>query len=137
MDSGVAAQPWGHEETLLGARNRIEQLREIAPQAALWMAIEGGVVEEPTLGLVAMAWVVVQRAQREGVAQSASFVLPEAVAHWLRQGVELGDAMDRVTGEHNIKQGQGAVGVLTQGRVSRQDLYCPAVQLAMIPLLPV
>ena len=49
--------------------------------------------------------------------------LPEAVAQLIRDGVELGEAMDRLTGEHNTKQRQGAVGILTAGLVDRQAAY--------------
>ena len=36
-------------------------------------------------------------------------------AQLVRGGMELGHAMDAVTGEHNVKQGVGAVGILTAG----------------------
>ena len=56
------------------------------------------------------AWAVV-RSQRTGAlskARSASFMLPDQIVQLVRQGVELGDADDRVFGR--VKSGQGCVG---------------------------
>jgi len=44
--------------------------------------------------------------------------------------------MDRVTGEHDVKRGAGAVGILTAGLVSRQEAYEVLVAYALAPLLP-
>jgi non-canonical (house-cleaning) NTP pyrophosphatase len=49
--------------------------------------------------------------------------LPAAVAKLVREGMELGHAMDRLTGEQNTKHRQGAVGILTAGLVDRQAAY--------------
>jgi non-canonical (house-cleaning) NTP pyrophosphatase len=50
--------------------------------------------------------------------------LPSKVARLIREnGLELGAAMDRLTGEYNVKHRQGAVGVLTAGLVDRQAAY--------------
>ena len=49
--------------------------------------------------------------------------LPDRVASMIRDGLELGHAMDRLIGEHNTKHGKGAVGILTGGLVDRQQAY--------------
>jgi non-canonical (house-cleaning) NTP pyrophosphatase len=49
--------------------------------------------------------------------------------------MELGHAMDAVTGTHNVKQGLGAVGILTRGPVSRQQAYESILAYALAPLL--
>jgi non-canonical (house-cleaning) NTP pyrophosphatase len=43
--------------------------------------------------------------------------------------------MDAVGGTHNVKQGVGAVGVLTLGLVTRQQAYEVLVAYALVPLL--
>jgi len=51
----------------------------------------------------------------------------------VRQGVELGEADDRIFGRNNSKQQNGAVGLLTGDAVDRAGLYVPAVIFALIP----
>ena len=55
---------------------------------------------------------------------SLAMPLPDAVARLIRdEGLELGHAMDRISGEYNVKHRQGAVGILTAGLVDRQAAY--------------
>ena len=61
--------------------------------------------------------------------------LPERVAKLVRQGVELGHAIDQISGELDTKQGAGAVGFLTGGLVDRQRAYEPLVAYALSPYL--
>ncbi len=132
--SGVAAQPMGIEETLRGAVNRARAARALHPDADFAVGIEGGL--EP-LGddLLAMAWVVViDRAGTVGRARSGSFVLPREVTSLIRdEGIELGDADDRVFGQSDSKRKNGSVGLLTGNVITRADFYAPAVTLALIP----
>jgi non-canonical (house-cleaning) NTP pyrophosphatase len=63
-------------------------------------------------------------------------LLPPVVATLVRDtGLELGAAMDRITGEHDTKQRQGAVGILTAGLVDRQAAYEVLVTYALAPFL--
>lgn len=133
--SGVPDQPWGDDETIRGARTRARAARE-ALDADAGIGIEGGVVAEPNGAVRTCAWaVVVTRDGREGVGGSLSMPLPARVAALVREGMELGHAMDAVTGEHNVKQGLGAVGILTAGLVTRQQAYEVILAYAMGPLL--
>ena len=61
--------------------------------------------------------------------------LPPAVAALVRSGVELGEAMDALTGARDTKRGVGAVGVLTRGLVDRQRAYEAIVAYALAPFL--
>jgi len=120
--STVRDQPFGDEETIRGALARARAARE-AVGAELGIGIEGGVVESED-GMRTCAWAaVVDGSGREGVGGSLAMPLPDRVADLVRDGIELGAAMDRLTGEHNTKQRQGAVGILTAGLVDRQAAY--------------
>ena len=59
----------------------------------------------------------------------------ETAAALVRGGTELGHAMDALTGAHNVKQGAGAVGILTHGLVTRQQAYETLVAYALAPLM--
>jgi non-canonical (house-cleaning) NTP pyrophosphatase len=61
--------------------------------------------------------------------------LPEAVAQMIREGEELGHAMDRLVAERGTKHGKGAVGILTAGRIDRQAAYEVLVTYALAPFV--
>ena len=82
------------------------------------------------------AWAAtVSRDGRVGVGGSLAMILPDRVASLVREGVELGHAMDRVSGAHNTKHNAGAVGILTAGLVDRQRAYEWLVTYALAPFL--
>jgi inosine/xanthosine triphosphatase len=134
VPSGVRDQPEGDAETIRGATQRAAAaLRESG--ADLAVGLEGGVVEEHG-HMRTCAWaVVVSRDGRTGVGGSLAMPLPDRVAALVRDGVELGHAMDRVTGGHDTKRGAGAVGILTAGLVDRQRAYEALVAYALAPFL--
>ncbi len=132
VPSGVPDQPFGDEEAIAGARTRARSAREAA-DADLGVGLEGGVVDGPQ-GMRSNAWcVVVHRDGREGVGGSLAMPLPDAVARMVRDGMELGHAMDALVAEVGTKHGKGAVGVLTAGRIDRQAAYEVLVTYAMAP----
>lgn len=135
VPSGVRDQPWGDEETIRGALARAHAARS-ALDADWGIGIEGGVIDEGGTRVRTCAWAaIVGRDGREGVGGSLSLELPPRVGALVRGGMELGHAMDAVTGQHNVKQGVGAVGVLTAGLVTRQGAYETLVAYAAVPFL--
>jgi inosine/xanthosine triphosphatase len=132
--SGVADQPIGDAETIRGATQRARAALD-ASGADIAVGLEGGVVEEDGF-MRTCAWAaVVSRDGRVGVGGSLAMILPDRVASLVRNGVELGHAMDRVTGNHNTKHNAGAVGILTAGLVDRQRAYEWLVTYALAPFL--
>ncbi|MFS8636871.1 MAG: inosine/xanthosine triphosphatase [Gemmatimonadota bacterium] len=134
VPSGVGHQPMSDEETLLGARNRAEGARRLAPDADFWVGMEGGVEEHPA-GLASFAWIVVLSRSQIGQGRSGVFFLPEPVARLVRSGVELGDANDRVFATQGSKLEAGAIGLLTRGALDRVELYEHATVLALVPFV--
>lgn len=135
VPSGVPDQPWGDDETIRGALTRARAARE-ALDADVGIGIEGGVVAAADGSVRTCAWVAAAaRDGREGIGGSLALTLPERVAALVRDGMELGHAMDMVSGTHNVKQGAGAVGMLTRGLVTRQQAYEVLVAYALAPLL--
>jgi len=128
-ESGVAAQPMTSAETLLGADNRLRHLQQ-QQHADFYVAIEAGLDDGMTF-----AWMRISDGKQEGRARSASLQLPAAAVHRLAQGEELGDVMDDLFGTQNIKQAGGAIGLLTQHKLSRSSVYQQALVLALIPFL--
>ena len=132
--SGVSDQPMSDGETLLGAQNRADDCQRQHPEADYWVGLEGGCQFEGD-ALEAYAWMVIRTQNQVGKARTAAFILPNAVAQLVRQGLELGDADDQVFGQKNSKQRGGAVGLLTRNIIDRQSYYEHALILALIPFL--
>ncbi|NPA27011.1 MAG: inosine/xanthosine triphosphatase [Chloroflexi bacterium] len=134
VSSGVGDQPRSDQETRRGARQRARASRQLVPQADLWIGLEGGI--ERIEGMwYTFGWVAaLNPAGHWGSARSAAFPLPPAVARLLDQGWELGPADDAVFGTQQSKQHLGAVGLVTEGRLTRADLYAQAALLALTPL---
>jgi len=134
IESGVSEQPWGDKETRQGALNRAQAVLAAAG-SDLGVGLEGGVLETE-MGLMTCAWcVMVDREGRIGVGGGVHMRLPPSVARALRAGGELGPAMDQLSGQHNTKQAQGAVGILTGGLSDRGAAYGQLVALALAPFV--
>ena len=133
--STVPDQPFGDDETIRGALARASAAR-VALNADLGVGLEGGVVENADGLMRTCAWAAIVDANgRSGVGGSLAMTLPPEVAAMIRDGVELGVAMDRLVGATNTKHGRGAVGILTAGIVDRQRAYEVLVAYALAPFI--
>jgi inosine/xanthosine triphosphatase len=133
--STVPDQPFGDDETIRGAVARASAARA-ALDADLGVGIEGGVVEEADGSMRTCAWAAIVDARgRSGVGGSLAMTLPREVAAMIRDGIELGVAMDKLVGGSNTKHGRGAVGILTAGLVDRQRAYEVLVAYALAPFV--
>lgn len=135
VPSGVKDQPDSDEETRRGAWNRVRAARKARPDADAWVGLEGG-LERIDGQWLASAWMVVAAADgRAGQARTPTLPLPPRVTALVDAGEELGVANDRVFGTHNSKQGGGAFGLLTQGRLTRSGVYAETLELALLPVV--
>ena len=134
VPSGVGAQPFGDEATRSGALERARQALERC-DAELALGLEGGV--ELDGGRVwLLSWVAaLDRDGRTGYASGLRMLLPPQVADGLRAGEELGVLIDRLFGVHDSKTQSGAVGLLTDGVVSRTDAFADLVAMSLAPWL--
>lgn len=127
VPSGVSDQPMSDEETRTGALNRARAC--IASGAGLGIGLEGGVMESES-GMLSVNWgALVDESGYEVVAAGARYPLPEEIAEGIRSGQELGDLIDRFTARQNVRQKEGAVGIFTDGRVTRRDFYVHIARL--------
>jgi inosine/xanthosine triphosphatase len=133
VPSGVPDQPASDTETHQGAVNRARTALREHPGWDYYVGIEGGIQTLEGGGMHAFAWIVVLSDGRLGQARSGTFELPPAIVRLIRQGVELGEADDRVFNRSDSKRKDGAVGILTGGVVDRRQLYAQAVLLALAP----
>lgn len=132
--SGVRAQPLSEEEAIQGATNRARAARQCL-DSDLGIGLEGNTTETPH-GIFVTGWAIaVDRSDTVGIGGSGRFLLPATLAPRLRQGEELGHLMDEWAGQHNTKQKQGAVGIMTNGLISRTTALETAVIFALTRFL--
>ena len=135
VPSGVKDQPDSDEETRRGAWNRVRAARDLRPDAAVWVGLEGG-LERIDDQWLASAWMVVLAADGQaGQARTPTLPLPPGVTALIDAGEELGVANDRVFGTQNSKQAGGAFGLLTGGRLTRGGVYAQTLELALLPVV--
>jgi len=133
--SDVSDQPRSDEETRRGARNRAQNAAVTHRQADFWIGLEGG-IENMDGQLMAFAWMAaLGKDTRISDARTVTLPLPAAVKLLLDQGLELGEANDRVFSTINSKQQGGAFGLLTNGLYTREQVYIEALVMALIPFV--
>jgi inosine/xanthosine triphosphatase len=133
VSANTPDQPIGDRQTYQGACSRIAALQQAAPDFTFFVGIEGGVEKDAEDGYASFAWIVLGNGRQQYTSRTATFPLPPAVCRLLDEGLELGDADDRVFGCSQSKLVNGAVGLLTADRISRTDLLAQSVFLALIP----
>ena len=134
VDSGVPEQPRGREETVEGAQNRAEAALD-APDAALGVGLEGGVADrDRPSGLWLVMWAAVTDGTEMSFGSGPSIRLPDAVADRVRAGRELGPVLDEELGRADVSEQEGAIGVYTDGNVTRADALASGVAGALGPL---
>lgn len=131
--SDVSPQPLGND-AFRGARNRAVHAQELA-KCDLAVGVEGGIIEFDCRRYAFAAVSIVDAKGRESSATTGLFPLPLESLKLVDEGLELGEAMDRITGTSDVKHGLGAVGILTKGVIDRTALYQHGTTLALIPHL--
>lgn len=120
--SAVSAQPLSDDETVAGAVQRARAAR-LALDADLGIGLEGG-VHLSAWGWLLSGWVaIVDRRGRLGLGSAGRIQLPPALVTALQAGQELGPAMDALSGMTDTRRGPGAVGILTNELVKREDAF--------------
>jgi len=142
VPSGVRHTPLTREDTMAGARQRAEALRNVAhDKNAPWeyfVGLEGGldVIREGFYQWVFLEnWAyAADRGGRGYFGQSGAILLPAPlVESVVNQGVELSEAIDLFAGSRGVRDAQGAWGILTQNLITRQDAFRVAVINAFAP----
>ncbi|MFS0562955.1 DUF84 family protein [Terribacillus sp. 179-K 1B1 HS] len=121
VDSGVSAQPMSDEETRLGAVQRALACSKLTGATA-GIGLEGGVTEMDD-GLYICNWGALAVGDEVWSASGAKLLLPDFIAESVREGKELGPVMRAFTSRQDISTTDGAVGVFTDGHMSRAAMF--------------
>ena len=134
VSSGVGVMPLGQAETRKGAFVRARAALE-RTAAEVAFGLEGGAILDGDRAWLTAHVVAVTRDGRIGEAAWGRMLLPRVAAERLRAGEELGDIIDDLFDAKESKRQTGAIGLLTEGAVSRTDAFADLVAMACAPFL--
>ena len=134
VPSGVGMMPLGEAETREGALARARAALE-RTTAEVGFGLEGGAILDGDRAWLTAHVVAVTRDGRIGEAAWGRMRLPRVAAERLRAGEELGDVIDDLFNARESKRQTGAIGLLTEGAVSRTDAFADLVAMACAPFL--
>ena len=128
VGSGVSNQPYGDEETRLGAINRA--LRAAGKNGeTIGIGLEGGVrLIDEQMYLCNWGALALPNGKRF-TAGGAQIPLPQEIAVRVAAGNELGHVVDTYFELSGIRSKEGAIGMFTAGAVNRNDLFKHIMQL--------
>ena len=126
--------PLGETAVREGALTRARAALE-RTEAEVAFGLEGGAILDHASAWLTGHVVVVARDGRLGEAAWGRMLLPPVAAERLRRGEELGDIIDDLFGRKESKRQAGAIGILTDGAMSRTDAFAYLVAMACAPFL--
>ncbi|MDQ5950875.1 MAG: inosine/xanthosine triphosphatase [Patescibacteria group bacterium] len=138
--SGVSDQPRSDDETRKGAINRAHAAFDQAPlelknsdkNSMIGVGLEGGVFEDQSGELWSTVWVcVVDSDGHTYESNGARFKVPEVIAQPIREGGEMGPVVDKIVGGSSVRQGSGAIGVITKNFIDRTEEYTIIAKMAL------
>ena len=138
VPSGVSSQPTSLDETIRGAINRAKACFD---GADLSFGIESGIVPVPhtKTGHMDVTACVVWDGRDHHLGLSSLFECPKDVTLLITTtGCDMQTAFLRCgyTTNPNLGSAEGAIGILTKGRVTRKDYTMQALRMALIHLEP-
>jgi len=134
-DPEVGYMPLSLEETILGAKNRVKNLKKIV-EAKYYVAVEWGVMLIEEKVFLFGVTVIENVFGVEHIGISAMIELPKYLkAELYEKGRELGDVIDGLMGLEDNKSKNGAVGLFTNDAVTRTSGLSQATLMALMPFV--
>lgn len=133
--SGVADQPKTLLETITGARNRAQSVFAEADYA---IGIESGLMEVPhsKSGFmdICVCAIFDGKEFHLGISSAWEFPDPQVTALMIEEGLDMSQAILKagLTTNPNIGMEEGAIGILTKGKLDRKEYTKQALRTALI-----
>jgi len=134
VPSGVGVMPLGEAAVRAGAETRARAALE-RTGADVAFGLEGGAILDTADAWLTGHVVALTRDGRRGEAAWGRMLLPRVAAERLRGGEELGEIIDDLFSRRESKRQAGAIGILTEGAMSRTDAFAYLVAMACAPFL--
>ena len=128
--SGVSSQPMSDRESICGAQNRAYRARDLL-NADFGVGLEGGLQEIDGCYFDCGWVVIVDRSGHEGIGSTIRILTPPRMLSLIRNGMELGEANDKIFGRKNSKQAEGHFGLMTKNAITRTMGYRDGVISAL------
>ena len=144
VDTDTPAMPLSDEELMLGAKARAEAVREdwqrngeANGENSFFVGLEGGfhsIRFENSLLTFLRGWAYVTDGERQGFGASPSILVPELIVHKVVEGNrELGEVIDEIAGQYDVRSRQGTWGVLSRDLFTRAMSFETALFAAFAP----
>lgn len=141
VETNVSAMPLSDDELMRGARNRAvaagEALKAEGIAADICVGLEGGFHSVKFDGIwhtYLHGWAYATDGERGWFGGAPSVEIPPSIARRVIDGkLELGDVIDQIAGEHDIRSRQGTWGVLSRDLLTRSMSFEAALIAALAP----
>ena len=136
VDSEVGEQPFSNEVTLIGAINRAKNAMKKVANADYWVGIEGGLYVT-SVGVFVNGWVAITNGSNFGYGSTISVQIPKSVVKMLETGEvrELEEGIEKISGIETPGEKMGAIGILTNNLIDREEAFIHAIFAAMAPFI--
>lgn len=135
VGSGVREQPLALEEMIRGARNRAERAKAAGD---IGVGIESGLMPLPgTTEWVDLCVVSIFDGKKHHLGMSNAFQVPPMIVKLMtEEGLDFNQAAQRVglSKKQDLGKAEGAIGVLTDGRINRQAYTKQALITALVSI---
>ena len=141
VEISIPRMPLNDTQLMRGARERAETVRELlsteGERADFYVGLEGGfhsITLDERRHTFLHGWAYVSDGSRGYFGHAPAVAVPAAiVARVEGTGRELGDVIDEVAGERDVRSRQGAWGVLSRGLLTRAMSFETALVAAFAP----
>ena len=141
VESGVSAMPLSDMQLMRGARGRADAVRELlaseGARADIYVGLEGGfhsITFDGARRTFLHGWAYATDGARGYFGHAPAVTVPHSiVARVERTGRELGEVMDEVACQTDVRSRQGAWGVLTRDLLTRAQSFEAALLAAFAP----
>ncbi|MBN1786256.1 MAG: inosine/xanthosine triphosphatase [Candidatus Methanofastidiosa archaeon] len=132
VESGVPDQPIGLEAIYKGAQNRAMAVYNKHP-CDYNIGLEAGIYRIGDTFLDLQFCVIMDMWGWTTVGHGGGFSYPMEVIEGVRGGDEVGKIFAKISGNQNIKNQEGAIGLLSKGFIDRTAFSKQSVLMALIP----
>lgn len=133
VSSDISDQPL-NDEIYIGAKNRVSNLKKYCKdnniQADLYLSIESGITNQLGRWMIVNIAVIEDNSDFESYGISAGFPVPEKYVDEIIK-TDLGQVMDKIFNETELRAGTGGINLLTHNKISRIDLTKQAFTMAL------
>lgn len=135
-ESGVSPQPKSMDETITGAANRA---KGAFTDCEYSIGLESGLMRVPQAksGYMDFCACIIYDGKDSHLGLSCAFEFPTEITRLMHEeGLDANEASFKtgLTKHKNVGSLEGAIGVLTKGRVNRKEYTKQAIQMALIQL---